>query len=871
MALVKINKIKQKNNKWLPKFSIATGTVILTGALVFPFTVSCSFKNFDIFVYSSPTNFLENQNSPLNPTFSNTAIDIYSQSTLLNLLTYRTTGQFEYDENGKKIKTPEDNLYLEAAEKVEAFNEKGDSLGIFERNSGFPITEDYGSWEYEKIVASAVKYKFTIDKNLRWIDSKCSERDRVSGIDFARGLQTYILGSELAYNRNGYFIDMIGLDKQKTLGISNDNPIVSPDFKTDEYDKNDTNDEMFTLYLKSPYPFLLSVLTKSYFAAVPHKNVYVKNIQISPKGKISLTQDSNNKPILDQNKTEFNEIFGSGSSMFLDHTWFAGPYYFEHFSNSQIKGKLNPFYKESMEELDNALLESDEEHIPQFVLNYGTGNPEVFYNRFVNGEQSWVNSIPINKYTEVAKKYLKSGELYLSGYKQLNKSNYIAYTPKPYVYDDDKVVLNNNVSESAAKIIFNWNSKDSLIFRAAISGLINHYKLSNITLVSGDFQLSSIPYGTFPFSSKIDFPNYYTAISEGYFMGGLPRRYKDYIDDNNDNDEDSKYFLFTGDKSSFNMPYYKYDETLKKYKCEKVEINKKSFQDVLKKTGATKNNKAVWQYKYGEGAITSEYNSYLIGLKFAIERLGGGLLEFNLIPRSATTPSATDWFNSQSSSLGFLYWSPDYNHVATWLESAAILNKDSSPGTNIASTFPGIFKIMMICAKTLDVEWNEKNNEYVYNNNISSELFNENPWIDNEFWKNGNFEKIGVKYLNFLIEKKVLNQKEIDSLLKDENSLVNLDHDINNTPNKFGDLTPLQKYFLSAETYAPTMSSFAALDEKNALWLTTVSDMQLGFIPRSEAGLKEIVYNLVDVNFKVRESGVGAINIRDFTRIKKSK
>ncbi|WP_033160199.1 MG321/MPN456 family lipoprotein [Mycoplasmoides alvi] len=871
--------------KLITMVSSLIGIGVVSATLTVSVTSCSSTSNQDTFVYSNAAQFLDSQNGPLNAPFSNMPIDSYAASTIITLLTYETTGQFHFKPDGTHDQVTEDNLKFEAALKVDAYKEVSNNGQVVEElvgtlNRGDILTN--ANPTYKEVVANATKYVFTIDTKIPWIDSNGIVRDYLSSKDFERGLESYILGGKLGYQRNDYFVNLIGLDVNRTVGYDNAPTIDDPNYDIDNYRSIDDN--KFTVYLNKPYIYILSVLCKSYFSPLPHNNEYVKNIRLTnSKTPIAWTGTPGNV-VMDQTNTNFNQLYGSGPvGVFLDHTWFAGPYYFNAFTNSQILGILNEKYIERMKD---SLDPNNGNKIKRYVLNYGSGNAEVFYNRFIANQESWVNVVPESKRTDAILNH--SSEVYQTGISRIVQSNYIVYTPKPYVISSSDTITNNaNVSEGAAKIIYNFSSKEGRIFKAGISGLINHFALSKLNLSSGDFQLSALPYGVFPFNdvsiiSKLNnSKEYYSAISKNEIIGGLPRSYNDYVDHVDDNSIDEN-FLFEGPLAEFEIPYYEFQNN--NYVKTNLVINKTNFINSLKAAGATLENPLIFQYKYGEASISSEYQNYLNSLKRAIEALGGGYITFNLIPRAGTTPSSSDWFNKQSSSMGYSSWSPDYDGVGSWLEGNSILTSDGAPSTNTYSSFPMVLKTIIVALKDLNVTYKSDQNkfEYVEPDNTKNSIFQNDPWANSKIWTDFNYSKKAVEFVNYMLAANVFDGDAINSMLNSPEQMIELEQrTVDNkyvAPTKVDQLVPWAKVFkkknnsstlTNADLYGNEMGIFAGLSDENALWLTSTSDRSFNFIPRSENGLNEAIINLLKKDtFKVRISGVAPLNLRDFQYLK---
>lgn len=136
---------------------------------------------------------------------------------------------------------------------------------------------------YGNASSNGTVYQFIVDTNNHWVDSsgkpviQDGEKVSVSSKDFERAIEAYYLSSELNYNRNGYFLDLLGLDPAKTLESnpgSGDFDILS--LNTEDYANG--NDAVFTMYLDTPYVYANDLLSKDYFAALPHTNPKVQHI-----------------------------------------------------------------------------------------------------------------------------------------------------------------------------------------------------------------------------------------------------------------------------------------------------------------------------------------------------------------------------------------------------------------------------------------------------------------------------------------------------------------------------------------------------------------------------------------------------------------
>ncbi|MDE7100036.1 MAG: hypothetical protein K2N99_02290, partial [Malacoplasma sp.] len=103
--------------KWLKGLALSSFVGMTAISLV-----ACGSSNATHSFTSDPTNYLTDNNSPLNGNFNNSPILTYAQTQLYFLTTYQTTGKFEIDgETGGFKQTTNDTLILEGASAVIVF------------------------------------------------------------------------------------------------------------------------------------------------------------------------------------------------------------------------------------------------------------------------------------------------------------------------------------------------------------------------------------------------------------------------------------------------------------------------------------------------------------------------------------------------------------------------------------------------------------------------------------------------------------------------------------------------------------------------------------------------------------------------------
>ena len=960
-------------NKKIFKAGIVT---VLLGATTVSLA-SCSFTREGVLTTYSPTDYLASNNSPLNSSFNNSPISSYASSALYNLLSYQTTGKFDFsgNEHETKASTPKDTLILEGAKAVIVFKdeetmanfdsqksidlskndetssdawikklmnntsssivsdsskktlEEGKDYWIFFRYKGGiqyqsgTTSEKYSenvTNYYNDAISNGKVYQFLIDTDNYWVNSNGQKMVSVSSKDFERSIESYTLASDLNYNRNGYFLDLLGLNFNKTVGYKSGGnyvDVTSPNYNVENYVNN--NDKFFTIYINTPYPYTFGLLSKEYFAAMPHTNQKVKNISMASGTPIKTTT-SNGSITINQSATDWSRIYGSGGlGQFTKDVWYAGAYYVSAFTSSQLIFELNTVYmdtvgknlldwstglpipEKSNDNTNNSVENSDndnsqpkdrEKKIKTISISYGSGTSDTYYEMFKSHQNDYLSAVPSVKMSEAAKLFANNG-LVPTKVVQTSQSNYIVYTPTPYVMDTSGKVTENSYMSNMAKFIYDWNSKDSVTIRAAISGLINYYQLSLLNLPgSGDFQLSATPYGVLS--------NYYESVASDNMNGGLPRKYSDYTNSKSET------------LGSFEIPYYNYSTN--DVKIENLKISKESLKNSLENYGASSNNPLQFSIKFGEGSFSTNYTNFLNKMKSAIESLSDGLIKVSIVARNATTPSVTDWYNTQSSPLGFSYWSPDYNGVGTWIEASATLQStkvgnttyEGVPSTNSHNSFHTFLESMVTAVKKMNATWNSSTKQYEVKdkNIIATDPFESDTRIQKTF-SNDTLTSLGVALTNdnekddttiydisYALHKNVkpgvrygllaiglLNTLFSNNVFKtngdtksngpvfqkyvDKPSLLNL----KDTPSNGNELYSGGDVFATNQSsaFSKWVGVYAGQSVEKAVYENFVVDSDYAYIPRSESGLKDITYSLVNPIYVARV-GTQTTNYRDF-------
>lgn len=296
-------------------------------------------------------------------------------------------------------------------------------------------------------------------------------------------------------------------------------------------------------------------------------------------------------------------------------------------------------------------------------------------------------------------------------------------------------------------------------------------------------------------------------------------------------------------------------------------------------------------------------------MKSAIESLSDGLIKVSIVARNATTPSVTDWYNTQSSPLGFSYWSPDYNGVGTWIEASATLQStkvgnttyEGVPSTNSHNSFHTFLESMVTAVKKMNATWNSSTKQYEVKSLPTDDPFKDDSRIQKTFSDetlvslgvaltdqaketNKTYDtsyalhknvKPGIRYgllaiglLNTLFSNGVFKTSDdtksnTPTFQKyvDKPSLLSL----NGAPNNGNQLYSGGDVFVTNQSsaFSKWVGVYAGQSVEKAVYENFVVDSDYAYIPRSESGLKDITYSLVNPIYVARV-GTQTTNYRDF-------
>ncbi len=758
---------------------------------------ACAAQARDVYVTSSASDLLKNNSVPMSM-FNVSPTSSFFGSKYAGLTTYIATGSNKDDGVNVATQTQE-KLVLELATSVKGYKKKDkatssqktstnssctttssgtstsgeddwECIGEIKRQSSSngqnnqqskSITEEE---KFQEISQKATRYEFAIDTGIKWVDNNgkpvkdASGNDvKLSSKDFERGFEAYILSSELRFNRNGYFIDLMGLDVKKTVGMTKKNgaqvqmKVASSDEKDgeektvkitdDAYNPEDyqsTDDSKFNVYLTSPFPFLLSMMSKEFFFPIPHTHPKVKAIKVGKDSPL-VYNEKNGSKILDQTKTNFDGIYGGGVNAWRD-TWSVGPYYVESFNQSQIVFKRNSEYDTHITPNLPKTREDNEKPIPTMINYFQPGaTPEVFYSNYIAGGLSSAE-VPYSQQEDARSRFAGTGDLRWVKVQKTAQSAQITYSSRPYVVEGETVKTNSNITETEAKFLYNSESEEALTIRAGINGLINWQNLAIILLPnSGDLNYSIVPFGIFKEKGKNgasvqqkavsttegpDLMNdYYYKIEKEQRLGLIPQREGNYEKNKNVLESATVKINYYSSKATSGQAgaaasaaFAKNNNTsdntqqnqTSSVEAKSVNVTKHSFVQALKKVGFSGSNPLHFNMKLGNSSLSANGVDYYNAVKQALTELGTAdngekLIVPEIILGDAQGPTRNEWYIGLSSVLGFSSWSPDYDGVGTWLDAATQLNDQGGGDVITYSSGAHIVRTLLLAASQKDV------------------------------------------------------------------------------------------------------------------------------------------------------------------------
>ncbi|MEG2476168.1 MAG: MG321/MPN456 family lipoprotein, partial [Malacoplasma sp.] len=193
-----------------------------------------------------------------NPTFSDAANSTFFQSIYTSLVSWKTTGEYTFDDKTGDILTdPKSTLVLEAATKLEIKKADGTVSYSLDRATNQDGVIDETNAKAALLQANEVV--FTLNKDMKWVDTNGVVKQGLTPKDFLYGLISYFNSSQYGLNSNAYFMTYAGIDYDATT-------ILASNAST-------TPGETFTFKIgASKSPYFLDLLTKQYFFPVPYSH-----------------------------------------------------------------------------------------------------------------------------------------------------------------------------------------------------------------------------------------------------------------------------------------------------------------------------------------------------------------------------------------------------------------------------------------------------------------------------------------------------------------------------------------------------------------------------------------------------------------------
>ena len=820
-----MKQIKNKKRKLLKIIGVTTAAAPITITLA-----SCSVANVntDTIKWATTANPFSNSKVPLGTTFVDSPATTFFNSLFLNLVNYKTTGKYAFNsETGEAIETPMPHMHLEGAKQIDIYYTAEQKVDVSDKeDNSTPMqkivnkegkevkkyihtisdNKDNPYFDVSKAIQAlnnATKVDFTIRDGLKWRDKDGNIVSDVTAKDFYAGMTGYYRSVQYGLNANSYFFSLAGIDVNKTLDKS-----------------NEPNNNKFTVYMTStPSPYLLDIITKGYFAAMPYNNPEVKPIlslgtQEDTNNPIKLTNDGK---VIDQVNTDWDRVFGGGNQQTDVDVWSAGPYYIHKTTLQDVDFRINDSYFNSVNGVGNL-----NEKIKNVILFYGNsfGTPEKIYRGFTTGELDYA-PVPAAQQLEAVLKYTGTGNLQPVISSKTTQGQFIAYNTDIY---NSYGSLKSNVGKVYANFVDKFYTEGKKI-RKAINLLINYPKLAELVWKPGkyDYALSSSPYGYLSYKKQGEEKStlQYQQIRNGNFKI---------------NNED-----ITGIAGDFNRLIKIDDYVIPQSMMDEKE--KQIFRDLnsaLDSIGAKKDDPLKLDYRTLVSTYTPEQTKFLQQLIDSIRIISDGRIVLNLVNR--TNQTVTDYFYNANSPMGTFLWGPDYNAVGTWVgyyfqynydgngkpimvanQKETEVNKGISINTKMPQLWPLLFQEMQEALKTSPMNGNDSFN-------------NETGWKDKQAWLRDLWNHLVAKGSVKKWDGANNNLKASDYKVTDISSSLDSQIAI------WGDLNQFNTYAL-------------------VQWI----DSQYPFIPNYESGLDYKSFNVVRSQFDVLPSLNSNTNFKDWS------
>ncbi|MGL5640389.1 MAG: MG321/MPN456 family lipoprotein [Mycoplasmoidaceae bacterium] len=476
-------------------------------------------NNGELFRWWTPQDPFATNRTPYNPAFNADSNNMFFQSVFNGLVDWKIVGDWTFGENqhGEDVWTPpKHSFFMSGASKIEFFNNANINNYVLERdkleNNEIIINE-----QYKQALTTSNRIKFTIEPNFPWLNHRGEEVSKLKAQDYFWALMGYVLSVDLGINTNGYYLDLMNIDVQKTIEA---NPSFWVKDAKGNYIPKLSDFNTVEFVLTSPNINFLDILSKQYFQPIPIENDKVKAIFDIP------SNDSlfNDKGEFIPNNIDFNTLYGAGEKRGNYTSWWsAGPYYVKNVSEQDIEFSINEKYFEVLNSNNNPLTEhpfGSNPKIKNVVMKYaGAYSQQVTYEQFKTGEID-KSDIPSALISEAFNNFKTSFRT--EGVSINSRSDLIPYNTNIYIVDDflepildskGNKQIKSLVSPQYEKAIvadFNEGQEgNSWKIRNAINQCIDWYSLSALALPdnSASFQQSLVPFGNFRSSDNLPLTN----------------------------------------------------------------------------------------------------------------------------------------------------------------------------------------------------------------------------------------------------------------------------------------------------------------------------------------------------------------------------
>jgi len=375
--------------------------------------------NFRIWIQDDP---LQSNKTPYNPAYSNTASPQFKSAwTALTAWTTVGSGDIlqlkENQANQPEAKGP----FLVSAGSTTTIKSMKDQ---FNKDKKIEFKVRPIPW---------INYRGEIDKDKNGVEQFLSPQD------FLAAIQGFLRSVDNKLNSNGYFLDLLDLDLEKTLNLPANN----------DRNTNKSETKTFTLFFNNPtlnINYILDVLQKQYFNAIPaYKQTVINITDDAAYNKVAVVSEHG---ALDTLATDMNQFYGSGDSYsgWTDYVS-TGPYYISKLTKQQIHFSKNEQYFKSFEnpawpginDLNghyNSFLDSwkingrEYQKIDTVIINYaGSFSDTITYEQFKSNELD-VALIQAAKLSETLKSQTKNVRFRKT--EKINKSDIIGYNLQVY-------------------------------------------------------------------------------------------------------------------------------------------------------------------------------------------------------------------------------------------------------------------------------------------------------------------------------------------------------------------------------------------------------------------------------------------------------